>query len=296
MRRIIRVLVVAVLAAWSARHGVAWEFGQPLDLSALSEIHDAPGKEFDGVPFESVACGSSACGPRLYVSGIVGASFASLTTAGGPNSDPFWNPAVFSGAVNDTLFTGGGAIGLAIPRPSGALRVEFEGRGRDLQDGVESVRVTPAFGAPFSLPNQVRAADGWSTLANVWRDIQLTDSAGVYLGGGIGGGGYRLSTLAAFDGVGASVHTCGCESVATFAWQAGTGIFWNVSDRISLDLGYRFLGISPKNSALFYDGPYPTDAGIVNVTDQPYGTLRTAFSASELLLSVRIYEPFRRWR
>jgi hypothetical protein len=45
-----------------------------------------------------------------------------------------------------------------------------------------------------------------------------------------------------------------------------------------------------------YDGPYDNGTDIVNVTDQPYGTLATAFSSSELLLSIRIYEPFRRWR
>lgn len=294
MRRVVRALVVTVLAACSARHGVAWELGQPLNLSSLTEISAEPGEEIGDVPIESVAWCSTESGPRWYVSGIVGASFASLTTAGGPSFVPPFNPAVFSGTVNDTLFTGGGAIGLAIPRPSGAFRVEFEGRGRDLQDGVESVRITPEFGAPFTLPNAVRACDGWSAMANLWRDIRLTDRGGVYLGGGIGGGGYRLSSFAAFDSVGASVH--GRDAVAAFAWQAGTGVFWNVSDRIALDLGYRFLGINQRSTALLYDGPYFNGTDVVNVTDQPYGTLRTAFSASELLLSVRIYEPFRRWR
>lgn len=289
MRRVIRVLLVAVLAMWSATRGVASELGQELDLSALSEIDRECGEQFGDTPLEPVAWCSTGCGPRWYVSGIVGASFASLTTAGDPFVPPF-NPAVFSGTVNDTLFTGGGAVGLAIPRPSGALRVEFEGRGRDLQDGVERATIL----GETVVPNVVRAADGWSTTANIWRDIQVTDQAGVYLGGGIGGGGYRLSTLASFDSIGGSVH--GRNAVAAFAWQAGAGVFWNVSDRIALDLGYRFLGINHRNTALLYDGPFFNGTDIVNVTDQPYGTFRTAFSASELLLSIRIEEPFRRWR
>jgi opacity protein-like surface antigen len=247
---------------------------------------------FAGVTVENVACENCSPKPQWYVAGIVGASFASLTTAGGPNSDPNWNPAAFSGTVNDTLFTGGGAIGMAIPRPSGALRVEFEGRGRDLQDGVETLTIVPPNGP--RLPNDVRACDGWSTMANLWRDVRVNDRVGFYLGGGIGGGGYRLSTLAAFDVLGASVDSS--DAVAAFAWQAGTGVYYHLTDRIILDLGYRFMAIDSVDTPLLYNGPDSNGGGIVQVTGQPYGTLTTGFSTSELLLSIRIMEPFRRWR
>lgn len=293
MRRVALVFVIVLSTVCSATGVVGAERGPEVDLLTISDTVVDSREECD-IPFEPIAWESCENGRRWYVSGIVGASFASLTTAGGPNSDPNWNPAVFSGTVNDTLFTGGGAIGMAIPQPAGALRVEFEARGRDLQDGVEALTVTPRGGGdPFTLPNQVRAADGWSTMANVWRDVRFNNRVGVYLGGGVGAGGYRLSSLAAFDVFGASADSC--DSVTAFAWQAGTGIFYNVSDRIALDLGYRFLGISPQNGSLYYDGPYDNGTDIVNVTDQPYGTLTTAFSASEVLLSIRIYEPFRRW-
>lgn len=290
MRRIVRLFVIAGLVAWRAGGGMASELGQQVDLSALSQFAGERDDLINDMPLEPVSLDSCCCGPRWYVAGIVGASFASLTTAGGPNSDPNWNPARFSGTVNDTLFTGGGAIGIALPRPSGALRVEFEGRGRDLQDGVERLVINER----NVLPNDVRAADGWSTMANIWRDIRLNDRVGVYLGGGIGGGGYRLCSFAAFDAVGASVHSR--DNVSAFAWQAGTGMFYNLSDRIAIDFGYRFMGFNQQNTGLLYDGPYDNGTDIVNVTDQPYGTLATAFSSSELLLSIRIYEPFRRWR
>lgn len=109
---------------------------------------------------------------------------------------------------------------------------------------------------------------------------------------GSGGGGYRLSSFAAFDNFGASVD--GRDAVAAFAWQAGTGVFWNGSDRIALDLCYRLLGMNQRNAALLYDGPYFNGTDVVNVTNQPYGTLRTSFSAREVLVSIRIYELFRR--
>lgn len=271
----------------------AFEQEPPLDLSGMATPLDDDGITVGDMPVELVDWKSSGRERRWYVSGIIGASFASLATAGGPNADPNWNPATFSGTANDTLFTGGGAIGMAVPRPSGAVRVEFEGKGRDLQDGTEAFTIR-AIDPGTTLPNEVQASDGWTTMANVWRDIRFTERGGAYLGGGIGGGGYRAASYAAFDIRGASTYSC--EDVAGFAWQAGAGIFYNLSDRIALDLGYRFMAIAPLNSQVLYDGPYFDGTDVVNVIGQPYGTFTTAFSTSELLLSIRIYEPFRRWR
>ncbi len=288
MQGILRFAVIVATGFWLAPCGRASTVA-PVPPPA---VESGLGAVCVAEPFETIARDSCESGRQWYVVGIVGASFASLTTAGGPNSDPFWNPAALSGAVNDTLFTGGGAIGLAIPRPSGALRVEFEGRGRDLQDGEETLTIRPPNGR--RLPNDVRACDGWSTMANLWRDVRVNDRMGMYLGGGIGGGGYRLSTLAAFDSVGASVDSS--DSVAAFAWQAGTGVYYHLTDRIILDLGYRFMAIDSADTPLLYNGPYFNGSNIVQVTGQPYGTLTTGFSTSELLLSIRIMEPFRRWR
>lgn len=290
MRYGVMGLLSMSLVVANATRSVAFEEGKLIDLQEIAEVFAPSDVATGDLPLESVAWKSATQERRWYVSGIAGASFASLTTAGGPNADLGWSPAEFSGTVNDTLFTGGGAIGMAIPRPSGALRVEFEGRGRDLQDGTEAVTINKR----TVLPNEMRAADGWSTMVNFWRDIQLTERGGVYLGGGIGGGGYRASSLAAFDSKGASVHSC--ESIAGFAWQTGTGVFYDLSNRVAIDLGYRFMAIAPQDSQLLYDGPYPNGNDVINVTNQPYGTLTTAFSTSELLLSIRIYEPFRRWR
>lgn len=290
MRHIAVLFLSVFLVSSRATTSEASDQQQPIDLRGMSEPLDDPGVTIRDLPVESVHWNASAQERRWYVSGIVGVSFASLTTAGGPNADPNWNPAAFSGTVNDTLFTAGGAIGMAIPRPSGALRVEFEGKGRDLQNGIETCTIRNT----TVLPNDVNAADGWSTMANIWRDIQLTERGGVYLGGGIGGGGYRASSSMQFDGLGASLHSS--EHVAGFAWQAGTGVFYNLSDRVAVDLGYRFMAIAPQDSKVFYNGPYFDGTNLVKVTHQPYGTLTTAFSTSELLLSIRIYEPFRRWR
>jgi hypothetical protein len=56
------------------------------------------------------------------------------------------------------------------------------------------------------------------------------------------------------------------------------------------------MAIDSADTPLLYNGPYFNGSNIVQVTGQPYGTLTTGFSTSELLLSIRIMEPFRRWR
>jgi opacity protein-like surface antigen len=79
----------------------------------------------------------------------------------------------------------------------------------------------------------------------------------------------------------------GNSATGGFAWQAGGGVNYAVTDRITLDLGYRFFAI---------------DGGSITATSRQDGVpvdtsrLSSAFSASELLLTVRIEEPFRRKR
>jgi opacity protein-like surface antigen len=201
---------------------------------------------------------------RFYLSGILGPSWGTLQVEDSPS-------------VNDPLFSAGGAAGVAFERESGRLRVEFEARYRDPIGG--------AFGDADS-SSSLRAANGWSTLVNAWRDIDLTDRLGIYVGGGIGGGGY--GSLAVQSAVPASNFTInGSGSASGFAWQAGGGLIYDLTERITLDLGYRFFEI---------------DSGSITATSAQPGvpietlSLGSGFSASELLFSIRIYEPFRGWR
>lgn len=80
----------------------------------------------------------------------------------------------------------------------------------------------------------------------------------------------------------------GSSVVNTFAWQVGTGVTYQLNDRITFDTGYRFFAMTPGSTQLAM-----TNDGRAL---QPIGSCTSAFSASELLVSVRIYEPFRNWR
>ena len=197
---------------------------------------------------------------QFYLGGIVGADFATVDKTSTGTSIP-----------NDSLFTAGGTAGMRFLRENGAYRLEFEGRGRD-QAVITEVDPNPADTLT------IRATDGWSAMVNIWRDYKPYESFGIYAGGGIGAGGYR----SAISGTGIGSLITANDRVSNFAWQAGGGVFYEISKRATIDLGYRFFSISESTATLEFIG-VPFD-------------YQTNFAASELLVTLRIYEPFRRWR
>lgn len=217
--------------------------GTPIDLTSFQGEADL-GLE-DLVQPVGLLRGDDGATRRFYLAPIVGASWGQLLIQG----DTF---------ASGNLFTAGGAAGMAITRPMGQLRIEGEGRYRDGINGVGGLI-------------GVGATDNWSSLANVWRDFGVTENLGVYGGGGIGAGGYRF-TYATVGDVFANAQLTG------FAWQVGTGVIYAVSDRITLDLGYRYYSVGPLSAC--------------NCGGLP-GDLLSQFVSNELLLAVRIYEPFR---
>lgn len=204
---------------------------------------------------------------RFYLNGIVGDSFTTLAS-GGVNTAG-GGPVANTGAAVDDLLTLGGALGVAASRPGGELRLEVESLGRG-----------PLLGSTASVfPPQeyaVRASDSWTVMANLWRERSITERLGLYGGGGIGAGGYRI----AVD----DQTVAGADVEAAFAWQVGAGVTWRIAQRITLDFGYRFLDLGTVSTPLTIG-----DAA-------PAGNYSSSLSASEWLLSVRIYEPFAAFR
>lgn len=195
---------------------------------------------------------------QFYIGGIIGASFATLAL---PPED----------TINRSLFTAGGTLGVAFERPLGALRLEVEGRGRDkVSETVVDEELN------FSITGE--ATDIWSTTVNLWRDFAATDTVGIYVGGGIGGGGCR-SVIAASEPFADRLSVN--DPISAFAWQAGCGLTYAVTPRVVLDVGYRFFAIDESTATgTAFDAPF---------------SYRTGFSASELLFTLRVYEPFRGW-
>jgi opacity protein-like surface antigen len=200
---------------------------------------------------------------RFYLTSILGADFGTLSVGEGPNA-------------TDSLFTTGAAVGMAFERPQGWFRTEFEARYRD---PVSSTVRDPGLGGTAT----VTARDGWSTMINTWRDLEVTDRVALYLGGGIGGGGYTVVFDGGFPALGVGIS--GSTAVIGFAWQAGGGASWLVTERIALDLGYRWYAVDGGPAAIDVTTP------LFSFSD----SIGTNFGASELLFSLRVYEPFRRW-
>ncbi|MFM7034378.1 MAG: outer membrane protein [Planctomycetia bacterium] len=208
---------------------------------------------------------SFAAPPRFYISALAGASFATLVQPelpGAPTID------------DQSLLSGGVAAGWAIRRLGGDLRFEVEGLAREQMEASES--------DPLVGTLQIAAREGWSAMANLWRDVAITNRLAIYGGGGIGAGGYRLT----FSGNAPGATVAGSTQITSFAWQAGGGLAYAVTDRVTLDLGYRFLSLEPGSGDLI----------VTNASGSIRDTYATRFSASEVLLSVRVYEPFRGWQ
>jgi opacity protein-like surface antigen len=277
--RISLCALVAIMATVCNAAG-ADELGTPIDLSSFSgmdSVLDESANTFDADTTPIVPVDSSGYAPwiRPYVTGIVGASFGTINAGGSGGIGTTQIQAV--GSVNDTMFNGGGAIGMALTRPSGLLRMEVEGRSRGPMNGQTALEI---FGNQLQL--DVAVTGGWSAMTNFWRDYFFTDRFGVYGGGGFGVGGYQYSMQEE------TIPFKGSSVVNTFAWQVGTGVTYQLSDRITFDTGYRFFAMTPGATPLSV-----SDGGLLV---QPIGSYTSAFSASELLVSIRIYEPFRNWR
>lgn len=240
-------LAVAVLAVSTTR---ADDLGPGIDLSTFDDLQPAHrSSTWEGAPLEDVRLGGGTAERRFYISGMIGPSFANISSPVAGQGDV---------ASSDTLFNAGGALGVAFERSHGRLRLELEGMGRSKYTGLEANGIATTF-----------LTNNWSAITNIWRDFMITERFGVYGGGGIGGGGYKLGET--FAGVAVSAPAKGA-----FAWQAGGGLLWEVTERLTFDAGYRFFQI---------------DA----IQQQP-GFLPNQFAASEVMFSLRLYEPFRAWR
>ena len=207
------------------------------------------------VPIENVSCSTKPNCRRFYITGLWGVSAATiddLATTG---------PLGFDSSAN--IFTAGIAGGISLERERGRLRLEAEWLQRDFYRS--------DFQDFFVGPVMVEATENWSVLANVWRDFMITERFGCYGGGGIGGGGLTLGT-----GTPAPFRDSTVTSSA-FAWQAGGGLIYEVTDQVTFDVSYRWYQVNG-----------------LTVDDGNGGFRDTArIGSSQVMFSLRMFEPLR---
>jgi opacity protein-like surface antigen len=248
LRSIVCLAVVAVVPVCvvAAR---ADEFGTAVDLTAFDGTAAEPSSTWGDIPLEEVRRNLGTAHRRFYLSGMIGPAFAAATSPTEPNL-----------ATTDTLFNAGGALGVAFERQRGSLRLEVEGMGRSTYD------------APFTSPlvfGSTVLTNNWSVMTNLWRDLMITERFGVYGGGGIGAGGYILGQTLGGD-------TAYTSPAGNFAWQFGGGLLWQITDRLTFDVGYRYFQINTITQADYVQS--------------------NLFTSNELMFTLRLYEPFRGWR
>jgi opacity protein-like surface antigen len=163
---------------------------------------------------------------KPYISGQIGASIMH-GEAGGFNTEGLF---ANTGSETGTELSLGGAIGFEVPQEFGTLRLEAEGRWRDNVD-----IQTDSFSPPAPFIYDINVSDSWSTMGNAWFDIPIDDCRDVYFGGGLGVAGQRVSV---FDGV-----VQGSGSGTDLAWQVGAGLNYHLTERVTLDFGYRYADL-----------------------------------------------------
>ena len=213
------------------------------DIPSIIDACDAP--------IQNVGYSNGQNSRRFYITGLWGTSAASLDNVTPPNG--------FNTSAN--IFTAGIAGGLSLERERGRLRLEAEWLQRDFYRG--NISEFPG--------TSIRATENWSVLANVWRDFMITERIGCYGGGGIGGGGMTIAGEVDRDPVTDSSKS------SSFAWQAGGGLLYEVTDQVTFDVSYRWYQVHSLS------GP---GNGAANFDNYRYG-------ASQVMFSLRMFEPFR---
>lgn len=120
--------------------------------------------------------------------------------------------------------------------------------------------------------------DAWSALANVYADLGNFHGIVPYVGAGAGVSYLTTSSVESSNQDNASGSNPAGDSKWNFAWALMAGVEYPVSDRLSLDLGYRYLNLGDAQTG------YVTDSHNVS-TRMEYNDI----SAHEVRIGLRYY-------
>lgn len=133
--------------------------------------------------------------------------------------------------------------------------------------------------------NDQNAANGGNeearaAMANLWYDAHMPSFAPTFvrrlrpfIGAGIGDADVRLDQIA--NGSGAAIS----DSDNVFAWQAGAGFGYDVTRRLALSVGYRYL----ETDKATVSTPAVTTNGPLGPTTTPAGTTETRYRSDGVL-------------
>lgn len=240
-----------------------------------------------------LATASTGMAGDLYATGSLGISGATADSGG--STEFFEN----TGGDSDSSPVYGGAAGIAVPinelfptgwddrlrrwrvnLPTWDVRFELEGiAGRDYEMRTEGG------------DGYFAEVDNWAIMHNVWMDVPIRDPVNwafgrfpllepvtVYVGVGIGLGSTEVS---ATDNV-----SKGSKTNYEFAWQAGAGIGYELTEYVTLSAGYRYFDLGKADLTLYGAAP------------EPFGDYSLDVHAHEFTTNVRVTfytVPWPRW-
>jgi hypothetical protein len=225
---------------------------------------DLPRRLFAAFAFAGLLAGGAPAGAGdFYASADLGISAGEGKASG--TTDFFTN----TGSDSDSSPVYGGSLGFDVsfaelvppsaelPIGRWHLRSEFEGlAGRDYELITQGAE--PVFSDVTS----------WTVMQNVWLDfpvhppvafffgrVPILEPMNLYVGAGIGLGVTRIETS---DNV-----AVGSKEKYGFAYQAGIGIGYDLTRRVSVSLGYRYH--DPGSIEARLDTPGPVDIGSIKM-------------------------------
>lgn len=138
----------------------------------------------------------------------------------------------YSTDIDDKVFGGSVAAGVATKLPYGSLRLEAEySRNADAENkesGIidEDETTITMYDLKMKLESQ-------AFMANMYYDFDTNTKLTPYIGGGIGMAKLKAK-LSSFG------ESLGSVDDTTFAWQLGAGVAYAATDHVTFDAGYRY--------------------------------------------------------
>ncbi|MDR2337603.1 MAG: outer membrane beta-barrel protein [Deltaproteobacteria bacterium] len=128
-------------------------------------------------------------------------------------------------------------VSTAVPAIHGAIRTELEfGLNSDYKDkNVDTSYVDDGYPS-FTVESK-------TFLFNVYYDFTNCSKFTPYIGAGLGLAHTTLDMNYFGDDGGNDWYAGGSKTNNKFAWQVGTGVAYNITDKTALDLGYRFTDL-----------------------------------------------------
>jgi opacity protein-like surface antigen len=156
-----------------------------------------------------------------------------------------------TGTHNDSAFGGSIAVGYDFEKQFALpVRAEIE------YAGFSQVEAKRHFGANNTggptRGTVTQTYDIHTLFANAYFDIDTSTLVTPYVGAGLGTAFIRSKAKYKDDDTGLTDHA-GAKTKTNLAWNVGTGVGFDFTDNITLDVGYRFVGLGSAKTKTPHD-------------------------------------------